>query len=301
MKNQRKAYIFALTTILFWSTMSSAFKLSLNHISVEGLLFWAIFFAVIVLAATVFFMGKHNHLSNLSVRDIGRSALMGFINPFLYYLVLFEAYNLLQAQEAGVLNYSWPVVLVVMSVLILKQRIGAKGFAGILVSFSGLLFISTKGAISTLSFSNPIGVLLALGSAFLWAVYWILNMKDKRESISKLFLNMLFGLAFITVYVLLTESIQIPSAMGFTGAIYIGTFEMGITFVFWLNALNYAENTAKVSNLIFLSPFLALLFVRFFVGEMILPSTFIGLLLISAGILLQQITFKAFKLTSNKK
>lgn len=301
MKNQRKAYIFALATVLFWSTMSSAFKLSLNHISVESLLFWAIVFAVLVLGISLFVMNKQKQLRTISVSDIMHSALMGLINPFLYYLVLFEAYNLLQAQEAGVLNYAWPVVLVILSVPFLGQKIGIKGFAGVLISFSGLLVISTKGDILSLSFSNPLGVGLAIGSAFLWAAYWILNMKDKRESISKLFVNMLFGLVYITVYMLFTSSIQLPSAAGLIGAIYIGTFEMGITFVLWLTALKYAENTAKVSNLIFLSPFVALLFIRIFVGEMILISTLFGLLLIIAGILLQQLNLKPLKLKILRK
>ena len=77
--------------------------------------------------------------------------------------------------------------------------------------------------------------------------------------------------------------------MGLLGASYVGLFEMGITFVLWLSALKLSETTAKVGNLIFLSPFLSLIFIHFFVGEDILASTFIGLILIVAGILIQQI------------
>lgn len=276
-------------TVLFWSTMSSAFKLSLNHISVEGLLFYAVIFAVVALGISMVIMGKTAQLRLTTKNELWRSALMGLINPFLYYLVLFEAYKLLQAQEAGVLNYAWPVVLVILSVPFLGQKIGIKGFAGVLISFSGLLVISTKGNIFSLQFTNPLGVGLAIGSAFLWASYWILNMKDKREAISKLFLNMLFGLLYITVYMLLASKIQLPGTKAIAGAAYIGLFEMGITFVFWLIALKNAENTAKVSNLIFLSPFLALFWIRIFVGEAILPSTIAGLALIITGIALQQL------------
>jgi drug/metabolite transporter (DMT)-like permease len=75
---------------------------------------------------------------------------------------------------------------------------------------------------------------------------------------------------------------------GLAGGIYIGLFEMGITFVLWLNALKYSSTTAKVSNLIYLSPFLSLILIYFTVGETILPSTVIGLSLIVAGIGMQQ-------------
>jgi drug/metabolite transporter (DMT)-like permease len=282
MKQQRKAVLFALLAVAFWSTMSSAFKITLRYIAYDQLLYWAAVFAVAVLAVILF---------KQSFSEVLRSALLGFLNPFAYYLVLFKAYDLLQAQEAGVLNYSWPVVLVILSVPLLGQHIGWKGFIAILISFSGLLVISTKGNPMDLNFSNPFGVFLAVGSAFLWALYWIINLRDKREEQLKIFMNMIFGGAYITAYLILFSEISLPSLPALAGAAYIGIFEMGITFVFWLLALKNATNTAKVSNLIFLSPFIALFFIRFFVGEPILPSTIVGLLLIVAGILLQQFRF----------
>jgi drug/metabolite transporter (DMT)-like permease len=58
--------------------------------------------------------------------------------------------------------------------------------------------------------------------------------------------------------------------------------------VIWLSALNYSANTAKVSNLIYLSPFFALFWIKLAVGETIRFSTIIGLLLIVLGIIFQQ-------------
>ncbi|MBD3641421.1 MAG: EamA/RhaT family transporter, partial [Marinobacter sp.] len=51
--------------------------------------------------------------------------------------------------------------------------------------------------------------------------------------------------------------------------------------------------TSKVSNLIFISPFLSLVFIYFILGEIILPSTYIGLVLIMGGLWLQQLKVKA--------
>ena len=73
------------------------------------------------------------------------------------------------------------------------------------------------------------------------------------------------------------------------GAAYVGVFEMGIAFVFWLVALRLSETTARVANLIFISPFVSLIFIHFLVGEEILPSTPIGLILIVAGLLIQRL------------
>ena len=289
MQAQKKAYLLALLAVVFWSTMSSAFKLSLQFLAFDQLLFWSVLFAFIALTAIVSIKQQVKKVYAINKAEWLRSALMGLLNPFAYYLVLFKAYELLRAQEAGVLNYSWPVVLVILSALLLGQRIDLKGYISIFTSFFGLLVISTKGQLGSLHFESPLGVSLAIGSAFFWALYWIINLKDQRDSLPKITLNMGFGLVYIAIYMLFFRSIEVPSGKGLFGAVYIGLFEMGITFVIWLMALKNSVNTAKVSNLIFLSPFLALFFIRAFVGEPILPSTIVGLILIVAGILLQQV------------
>jgi len=127
-----------------------------------------------------------------------------------------------------------------------------------------------------------------LGSAIFWAFYWIFNMKDKRENVTKLFLNFCFGFLYILITVLIMKGIKIPSWQGLAGSVYLGFFEMGIPFVLWLQALKLSATTAKVTNLIYLSPFISLVIIHFAVGETILLSTFIGLIFIVGGIIFQQ-------------
>jgi len=74
-----------------------------------------------------------------------------------------------------------------------------------------------------------------------------------------------------------------------TGPVYVGIFEMGLAFVFWSMALKLADNTSKVSNLIFISPFLSLWFIHTFVGEEIYFTTYIGLILIISGLITQRL------------
>jgi len=287
--NQNKAYIFALLAVVFWSTMSSAFKITLRYIAFDQLLLWSSFFGAIALLL-INQLGKSSiNFQKLTKREILASSIMGFFNPFLYYLVLFKAYELLEAQIAGTLNYIWPIVLVIMSIFLLKQKISNWSIAAILISFFGIIIISTHGNIVSIGSASTLGIILAVGSAVFWAYYWILNLKDSREETGKIFLNLIFGFIYILVYLLATtESISFPSGYALIGSIYIGIFEMSITFVIWLLALTNSENTAKVSNLIYLSPFIALFFIRFTVGEEIHFSTFIGLVFIVLGILLQQ-------------
>ncbi len=288
MKNQRKAYLFALSAVLCWSTIGSATKISLRHIDFIQLLLFANLMAILFLFGTLIVQRKVVKLSKLKPRDWISSAFLGLLNPFLYYITLFLAYDLLLAQEAGTLNYIWPLILVLLSIPLLKQKISAWSIIAILISFTGLLIISTKGDLLGFTFSNPLGAFLAFCSAIFWALYWILNIKDPREDVSKLFLNFCFGFLYILIVYLFRSECSIPAWEGIIGGIYLGIFEMGLTFVLWLKALTYSSTTAKVSNLIYLSPFLSLIIIRFTVGEEILLSTVIGLIFIVGGIILQQ-------------
>ena len=83
-----------------------------------------------------------------------------------------------------------------------------------------------------------------------------------------------------------------PDWQGWVGAIYIGLFEMGFAFVAWLSALRYAENTSKISNLIFISPFVSLLLLNVIIDKPIYPATIVGLVFIIIGLLIQQLKNK---------
>ena len=288
MEKQSLAYLYALLAVLFWSTVATAFKISLKYIDFLQLLFISSLTSMIVLFLILIGSGKAGLLRSLSLQQILRSLLAGFLNPFLYYVVLFKAYSLLPAQEAQPLNYTWPLVLVLFSAILLKQRVRVKDIFGLLIGFSGVIVISTRGDLLSLKLSDPLGVSLAVGSAFIWSAFWMLNMKDERDDILKLFLNFLFGFFFVSI-AMMFFSRPVLEVQGIPPAIYVGIFEMGITFVVWLKALNLSETTALISNLIFLSPFISLIFIHFILGEEILSSTIIGLVLIVSGIFVQRI------------
>ncbi|MCX6267028.1 MAG: DMT family transporter [Bacteroidetes bacterium] len=290
MSPQKKAYLFAFAAIACWSTIGSAFKLSLQYIDPQRLLFVSSLVACLVLFSILLVQRNLHLLRHLTLRQVLLSAFLGLLNPFLYYSVLLKAYDLLQAQEAGTLNYVWPLVLVVLSIPMLRQKISFGSILAILISFLGIIIISIRpGSLPqhTGTAHYP-GVLLAIGSAFLWALYWIFNLRDQREPVSKLFLNFCFGFLYSLLSIAISGRFQLPGWQGLTGGVYIGMFEMGITFVLWIFALNYSSTTAKVSNLIYLSPFISLIIIHFTIGETILISTVFGLILIISGIIMQQ-------------
>lgn len=288
MNTQHTAYAYGLATVLLWSTVASAFKISLRHLDHIQLLCFSTLVSTLVLFAVLAAQGKLQSLRTLAARDLGRSALLGLLNPLLYYLILFKAYDLLPAQEAQPLNYTWAITLALLSIPLLGQRITARDFLAMGVSYGGVLTICTRGDILGMSFADPLGAGLALGSTVIWALYWIFNTRDHLDPVLRLFLNFIFGSIYILPTTFLFSDPLAVNLSGLLGATYVGVFEMGITFIFWLKALKLSRTTAQVGNLIYFSPFLSLIFIRFFVGEEILPSTIVGLVLIILGNVVQK-------------
>lgn len=275
--------------MLLWSTVASAFKLSLRVLHPLQLLLYAVVTSIVVLTIILAVQGKIAMVFSFTRRQYMRSLALGVLNPFVYYVVLFQAYDRLPAQEAQPLNYTWAIALALLSIPILKQRLAATDLIATFVSYGGVVVIATRGDLLGFQFSDPLGVALALGSTVIWALYWIYNTKDTRDPVAGLLLNFVFAFPFVLVACAVFSSVVITSWSGFFGAVYVGVFEMGLTFVLWLNALRLSENTARVGNLIFISPFVSLVLIAFIVGEEILPSTFVGLVLIIAGLFVQQV------------
>lgn len=285
---QTRAYACAAGAVLLWSTVATAFKLSLRHLSPQELLLWSSLASTLALGLAAACTGRLRELRRWSRQDVLRSVALGFVNPCLYYLVLFEAYSRLPAQEAQAINFAWPLVLVIMSVVVLKQAISGASLAAMAISFAGVAVVATRGRLAHLRLTDPLGVGLALGSTVLWAAYWTGGARDRRDPVVRMLVNFGFGTVFVAA--LVGPGASWPDLAGLAGAIYVGLFEMGFTYVLWLSALALSETTDRVSGLIYLTPFLSLVFIHFILGEPLYPSTLAGLTLIVTGIGLQRRT-----------
>ena len=258
-RRHKLAYVYAMMAVGFWATSATAFKLSLGQVGQLPLLLVAsatstgAFFAY--LAAT----DRLRLLRAFTTKDYLWSAGLGLLNPFLYYVILFKAYSLLPAQEAQPINFVWPLTLVLLSIPLLGQHIKLTSILAILISFTGVLSsrrtpIGQRTSWTFTSAAVPAS-LLALGSTIIWALFWVVNTKDRHDEAVRLFVNFLVRLASTSSsWLLVLGQTRVGNWQGLLGGVYIGLFEMGITFLVWLKALRCAKTTAHVVNLIYLVP-----------------------------------------------
>lgn len=281
----KRSYLFALLVVFFWSSSASAFKLSLVYLTVAQLLLFSTLFSSFIFFIMIILTKRIPFMKQCKGKDLIKSAYLGLLNPFLYYVILFWAYQLLPAQQAQPLNLTWGVVLVLLSIPILKQRIKIKDILCLLISFTGVLIIATRGDLINLKFSSTLGVILALSTSVIWALYWLLNTADKTDPLIRLFLNFVFGLIYIAFFTYVKEGITLPQIKGVLGSLWVGTFEFGITYILWIRALKLIDKTIKITILIYIIPFISFIFIAVFVGEKIFFASIAGALLIVLGII----------------
>ncbi|MFT2110232.1 DMT family transporter [Marinomonas sp. 2405UD68-3] len=289
MVNQSKAMLLGLIAVLLWSTVAAAFSISLSQQSPAQLLLIASISSLLFLIVLIMYNKQWGELAHYASTTWKTSLFFGAINPFIYYLVLLEAYKLLPAQEAQAINYTWAIMLSFMAIPILKQKLVFFDIIAATCCYFGVLVIATNGNPTSLNFSNLNGVLLALASTVIWAMYWLLNTKDKRPSLIGLTLNFTFALPLIFLYWGITESNSAWTVKGILSATYIGLFEMGLTFVLWNSALKLTSKATKIANLIFLSPILSIFWLSQFTDEQVKTSTIVGLACILIGLTVQNI------------
>ncbi len=285
----RKAFIFAILAVLCWSTSPTAFKLGLRYQDSYQLLTGASLASTLALALIIGLRGNFRLLKTFSWKDLGFSAVMGLLNPVAYYLILFKAYTILPAQVAQPLNMVWPLVLVLISIPLLRQKIRWKSIGAMAISFAGVILISYQGGVGGKEPDNRLGIFLALSTSVLWAIYFIYNTRDQKDAVIRLFLNFMFASIFLLLGGLLKDQGLPGSPEAWIAAVYVGVFEMGVTFVLWLLAMQYAPTTDRISNLVYVAPFLNLIIVRLVLNENIYLTTIYGIMLLVTGIVIQNI------------
>lgn len=288
MSSERRALGYALIAVLLWSTVATAFKVALQHVSVSQLMAGAALFSVVALMATLALRGEFQTALQRLWSDRYAAFRLGLINPVLYYAVLFEAYDRLPAQVAQPVNYTWAITLGLLSVPFLGHKLTRWDLIGMLLGYSGVVFISIAGQNVSGSL-DYFGLFLALASTLLWAGYWLVNTGDERPPIIGLFQNFVYALPILVLWMLWRDGLPALNEWQVSASLaYVGVFEMGITFVFWQLAMHHTNNASRIGTLIFLSPFISLFLIHFVLGEPLQWLTFGGLGLIVAGLWIQQ-------------
>lgn len=186
-----------------------------------------------------------------------RTLLVGVYGLFGYHLMLFIALQTAPAVEANLVNYLWPLLIVVLAPLFTKSlKLGPRHIIAASAGFTGAAIAITSNGQAGLSFDFETGYLFALAAAVIWATYSLATTKLPAFPTSAIGLfGLVAGLLAIGAHFVLEAPATI-SASDWWLLILLGLGPLGGSFYFWDAALK-AGDPRRIGLLAFLTPLLS--------------------------------------------
>ena len=282
----KKSYIYAGISILLWSSTATITKLLLNSINSIQILLVSSFFAFIFLLIVNIIKDNLVQIKEYKINDYIQITGIGLLGTFLYNLFLYLGINRMQASQAFIINYLWPIMIVVFACIILKEKMTLNKAIAIVLSFIGVIIVTSNGNLLSIDNNSLIGTLFCVLAAISYGLFSVLNKQKKYNKYLSMMLFYLVSFVVSLVYILFTKEWYIPQVNQLVGLIWIGIFTSAIAFTTWALSLEKGD-TAKISNLAYITPFLALIWTALILKENISIYAIAGLIVIILGIFIQ--------------
>ncbi|WP_346352975.1 DMT family transporter [Azotosporobacter soli] len=283
---RKNAYVNLALCILLWASIPVITKKMLLELNSLQILFYSTALSTLVMAILALSRKKAADWRQYGKKEYAIMAGLGLLGNYLYYLFLYGALSKTTAAEGFILAYTWPILVLLLSVVFGTDKLTVKKLAGMLVSFCGIIIITTQGELTQFNLTNLNGDLLAIVGAFVFALFSVLAKRFDFDKIISVFIYFLSAFMAIVPTVLAFSTIPLPGSDVWPWIIFNGVFVNGISYVFWFKALAGGE-THILSNLLYVTPFISLLYIALFLNEPILPSAIAGAVVIVSGVLFQ--------------
>lgn len=267
-----KANLSALLTILMWSSLATL-TVTISHI--PSLLSVGL---VLVFASLPGI--KYWRQWKLPLK-VWLSAVIGM---FGYHFLLFDAFSRSPAMSVNMIQYLWPLFIVLATPLFTQARLNIGHIIGAVLGFGGVLLTLAQEPIE-FNFEDLLGYGEAFVAALLWAFYTLSNCRHTKMPMSAVAgFCLISGILALSSYVL-TADIQavIPSSGDLITIALLGIGPMGLSFYFWDYAIRYGD-TRVIGALAYLAPLLSIIWMSIFIPEVILkPVHLVTLVMIIGG------------------
>ena len=281
----KKQYFYASISILLWSTTATVTKLLLVNLNSMQILLISSFFAFIFLLIVNAIKGNLKEIKKIKLKDCLHIFCIGLLGTFLYNLFLYLGINNMHASQAFIINYLWPIMTVIFACILLKEKMTSRKMIAIVLSFIGVIIVTSNGNLSIES-SSLIGALFCILAAISYGLFSVLNKLKNYNKYLSIMLYYFSSFLVSLIYTLISKEWYIPRTNQLFGLLWIGLFTDAIAFTSWVLALEKGD-TAKISNLAYVTPFLSLIWTGIILKEQIRIYSVIGLLIIILGIFTQ--------------
>ena len=282
----RKEYICAIISVLLWSTTATVSKLLLGSLDSMQILLVSSLFSFIFLLIINCINGSIKEIKKYKPKDYLIIFALGVIGIFLYDLFFYLGINAMQASQAFIINYLWPIMTVLFACIILKEKFTIRKIIAIIISFIGVIIVSSNGNLLSIEKSSLMGTIYCLLAALLYGLFSALNKKQNYNKYTSMMLFYFNSTIISLIYVIATKRFFVPELSQTLGLLWIGIFTSAVAYTSWALALAKGD-TARISNIAYLTPFISLVWTGIVLKEKISFYSVLGLVIIVLGIFIQ--------------
>jgi drug/metabolite transporter (DMT)-like permease len=170
----RTATLIGLTAILMWSLLA---VLTVATGKIPAFQLAAMTFAIGALTGFVTWVARPNAFRAL--RQPALAWIVGVGGLFGYHALYFLALRFAPPAEAGLLNYLWPLLIVLFSSLLPGERLAPHHVTGVVLGLAGTVLLFAGNSGSGFAPGQVPGLLAAFVAAFVWAAYSVMSRKLK--------------------------------------------------------------------------------------------------------------------------
>lgn len=283
---EKKQIVYALLTVFLWATMAPAVKLMQDSVPTTEVLFLAGVFSVVFLLGRLIANGKVREYRTFGARNYKVVLGLGFLGFFVYEFLYYFGIAQLTASTACILNYLWPIMLVLFSCLILKEPFTTRKVLAMVASFLGVVVLSAGG--NDQYGAHPVlGIVGCIVAAVSYGLFSVLN---KREDLDQdLCMPIYWGVTMVSGLIagFVEGGWTMPDLKTWLILAWLGVMANAVGYLIWAIALNDSKNSARIANFAFLVPVLSMLLSALILREQIHWNGIAALVLILGGILYQ--------------
>lgn len=281
----KKTYLLAGAAVFFWSTVATTCKLLLGELNSFQLLWMNSLIAGIFLVILNLCTGNFKKHKGYTVKDYLIMTGIGIPGTFFYYIFYYSGTDLMPASQAFIINYMWPIMSVLFACIILKEKLTLRKISAIIISFLGVVIV-IGGAVKEFNKETLMGAGCCILGAVSYGIFTSLNQKMQYNKMMTLMVSYFATFIITSIINASNGALFIPRFDQMAGFLWNGIFTVAIANSFWVMALEKGD-TAKVSNIAYITPFLSIVWTSIFLYEKITVNAVVGLLIIVSGILIQ--------------
>lgn len=283
-KWKKTPLVFIVILLLLWGSFSTSGKMVLRQLDVFQLNFYMYLCGFTVSFLAVLLKRRKKILPDLRacVLEWKKMVVCGLLIYGYFFFYNIALYRL-SAVTASVVNYTFPVFILIFDAILQKRKLTFKSILPALLGLTGVILVVTGGNSASLGGVDGAGILFGLIGALSWGLFSVLGTKVKTESI---FANMIYcitGLLLSAVTLLVCSEPVMPTWQIWLWLLWIGGFSFVLSNLLWIYTMKIlsAEKAAAVS---FLTPFINLLFIAVILKEPVGIWSIAGLIIILGGV-----------------